>query len=103
MLTDVAKLFPFKDAVRGEDLEWTIRMARSGFLVKEYRSDKDRIHYNYVMGNGRRVDHASLEYQKKTTYEEMLKSVWIPGGEKQPTGGDGTPRLRLGRNGFISV
>ena len=106
MLADVAKLFPFKDAVRGEDLEWTIRLARSGFLAKEFQSDKTRIHYNYVMGNGRRVDPASLEYQKKTTYEEMLKSVWLPGGEnpaQKPVGGDSTPRLRLGRNGFISV
>lgn len=105
MMSDVAKILHFKDAVRGEDLEWTIRLARSGFLSNEYRSAKDRIHYIYNMGD-RKVDPASLEYQSKTTYEEMLKILWLPGNpppesqvQKQK---DGIPTLRLGRNGFVS-
>lgn len=109
MMTDVAKMVHFKDAVRGEDLEWTIRLARSGFLTREYYSDKNRIHYVYNMGS-RKVDPASLEYQSKTTYEEMLRVIWLPGDERlraqqqepAPTTG-AAPKLRLGRNGFVSV
>ena len=104
IMTDVAKLIHFKDATRGEDLEWTIRLAKSGFLSKEYTSNKDRIHYIYNMGT-RKVDPSSLENQKKTTYEDMLKVLWVPGQEKpaEQSAKDGTPRLRLGRSGFISV
>lgn len=109
MMTDVAKLIRFKDAVRGEDLEWTIRLARSGFLTHEYNSDKNRIHYVYNMGP-RRVDAANLERQSNMTYEEMLRVVWVPGDERQrvqqtepPQSQGGTPKLRLGRNGFVSV
>ena len=45
MLTDAAKFFHFKDTMQGDDLEWTIRLARAGFLETEYRSDLSRIHY----------------------------------------------------------
>jgi hypothetical protein len=105
MLTDVAKIISFKDAVRGEDLEWTIRLARAGFLTHEYRSSKERIHYIYNMGD-RKVDGGSLDYQSKTTYEDMLKMLWVPGnasGSPQPQKPkDGIPSLRLGPNGFVS-
>ena len=106
MLTDVAKILHFKDATRGEDLEWTIRLARSGFLTNEYRSNKDRIHYIYNMGD-RKVDQSSLERQSKITYEEMLKILWIPGNQQSSgvpveTPRDTIPRLRLGPNGFVS-
>jgi len=39
MMTDVAKLISFKDATRGEDLEWTIQLAKHGFLRNEFTSD----------------------------------------------------------------
>ena len=106
MMTEVAKILRFKDASRGEDLEWTIRLARSGFLSYEYRSDPDRIHYIYNMGD-RKVDATSLENQSKITYEEMLRILWVPGNER-PSGisaegpRDTIPRLRLGPNGFVS-
>lgn len=106
MMTDVAKLIHFGDAVRGEDLDWTIRLARRGFLEREYRSDPNRIHYLYQMGD-RKVDPASLEYQKATSYETMLKAVWTPAGARMPDalqqGGSRIPILRLGARGFVST
>ena len=106
MMTDVAKLVPFGDAVRGEDLDWTIRMAKRGFLEREYRSDPDRIHYLYQMGE-RKVDPASLEFQKKTSYDTMLRMVWTPAGARVPEDipahqGPRIPILRLTSRGFVS-
>jgi glycosyltransferase involved in cell wall biosynthesis len=107
MLTDVAKFVSFGDATRGEDLDWTIRMARRGFLEREFRSDPSRIHYLYQMGD-RKVDPASLEYQRNTSYETMLKVLWTPAGAVLPTApalqaqGPRIPILRLGPRGFVS-
>lgn len=106
MMSDVAKLVSFKDALRGEDLEWTIRMARLGFLTHEYRSDESRIHYIYNMGT-RKVDPASLTFQQQTTYETMLRMVWTPNGAALPEtiqqpASQGPRILRLGPKGFVS-
>lgn len=106
MMTDVAKLIHFKDAIRGEDLDWTIRMARAGFLTHEYTSDYGRIHYIYNMGT-RKVDPASLTFQQQTSYDTMLSMVWTPNGPRVPETvsqpqGPRIPTLRLGRNGFVS-
>jgi glycosyltransferase involved in cell wall biosynthesis len=108
MLTDVAKLVSFGDATRGEDLDWTIRMARRGLLEREFRSDASRIHYLYQMGD-RKVDPASLEYQRKTTYETMLKVLWTPAGAVLPgapvpalQSESRIPILRLTSRGFVS-
>lgn len=102
MMTDVAKLVGFRDAVRGEDLDWTIRMSRAGFLTHEYQSHPDRIHYIYNMGT-RKVDPGSLTYQQATSYETMLKVLWTPAGAQMPSE---QPRpatgLRLGPRGFVS-
>lgn len=108
MMTDVAKLIHFGDAVRGEDLDWTIRLARRNLLEREYRSDPSRIHYLYQMGD-RKVDPASLEYQKQTSYETMLKAVWTPARARMPdalpqaSSGGRIPILRLGARGFVST
>lgn len=102
MLTDVAKFIHYKDLVRGEDLDWTIRMARTGFLQKEYRSDPSRIHYIYNLGD-RPLDPRSLEFQRNTSYEAMLKMVWTPKGELQaPREQERSPGLRLTSRGFVS-
>lgn len=104
MLTDVAKLIHFGDAVRGEDLDWTIRMAKRGFLSTEYRSDPSRIHYLYQMGD-RKVHSGTLENQKHTTYETMLQMVWTPAGAQAPdlrANGTRIPVLKLGPRGFVS-
>lgn len=109
MMTDVAKLIHFGDAVRGEDLDWTIRLAKRGFLEREYRSDSSRIHYLYQMGD-RKIDPQTLDFQKKTSYEMMLRMVWTPAGPRLPEdipapvqqGGARIPILRLGPRGFVS-
>ena len=103
MFTDVAKLVSFGDAIRGEDLDWTMRLSRAGFLVSEYVGpDRNRVHYIYNMGN-RKVDPQTLVNQHNTTYETMLKAVWTPHGAAMPTESRTTGLvLRLGRNGFVS-
>ena len=104
MMTDVAKLIPFRDAVRGEDLDWTIRLAQTGFLTHEYRREDSRIHYIYKMGD-RKVDPGSLTFQQQTSYETMLSMVWTPNGPQVPQPQqprDQIPVLRLTPRGFVS-
>jgi hypothetical protein len=103
MLTDIAKLIRFGDAVRGEDLDWTIRLAKTRFLTHEYKSNSDRIHYIYNIGS-RIINEGTLENQRRTSYETMLKMVWTPNRAVLPSSGE-TPRgpiLRLGPHGFVS-
>lgn len=99
MFADFAKLIPFRDAKRGEDLDWTIRVAQTGFLKNEYRSEDSRIHYVYQLGS-RTVSPQVLEFQKTATYESMLKSVWIPAQEPPPSGRKSG--IRLTGRGFVS-
>lgn len=104
MMTDVAKLISFGDAVRGEDLDWTIRLAKRGFLTTEYRSDPARIHYLYQLG-GRRVDASTLARQTTLSYDAMLQMVWTPAGAPAPefrASGARIPILKLGPRGFVS-
>jgi len=104
MMTDVAKLLHFGDAVRGEDLDWTIRLAKRGFLQTEYRSDPSRIHYLYQLGD-RRIHAGSLAAQAATSYETMLQMVWTPAGAQAPDlrpNGTRIPVLKLGPRGFVS-
>lgn len=104
MLTDIGNLFSFKDAIRGEDLDWTIRLAQSRQLQLEYQSDLSRIHYIYNLGN-RVVPEATAEMQRKTNYQTMLKMVWLDGGataQAPPTLDVRSSRLRLGGKGFVS-
>jgi glycosyltransferase involved in cell wall biosynthesis len=108
MMSDVAKLVSFKDALRGEDLDWTMRMSKSGFLTHEYRSDESRIHYIYNIGV-RKVDPVTLTNQQQTNYETMLRMVWTPNGaalpdtiQSQQPPSQGPRILRLGPKGFVS-
>ena len=94
MLADIAKLIQFEDATRGEDLKWTIDLAKTGFLRKETQSDPSRIHYVYNI-KGRPVPPQVIEYQKTHTYEEWAKVLLIPA--KVKAGG-----LRLTSRGFVS-
>lgn len=102
MLADIAKLVHYKDSLRGEDLDWTIRMAQTGFLQREYQSDPSRIHYIYNLGT-RTLDPRSLAYQQTTTYDEMLKSVWTPNGPAAPPEEQRQGKLRLTSRGFVST
>jgi len=104
MLSDIGKLFSFKDAIRGEDLDWTIRLARSNFLKYQYSSDPSRIHYIYNLG-GRTISNDIAETQRKISYEEMLKKVWLDGNPTLPqsnNNGNTSNGLRLSSRGFVS-
>lgn len=96
MMADAAKLIEFRDAVRGEDLDWTLRLAQTGFLTREYTSDPNRIHYIYHLGD-RVINQATYDNQTVTSYETMLKSVWTP--NTQPPADAG---LRWTSRGFVS-
>jgi len=100
MLANIAKLITFEDATRGEDLKWTIDLAKTGFLKTETRSDPSRIHYDYNI-RGRSVDDRAIDYQKKHTYEEWVKILLMPAKKPEP------PQtmqrgLRLTARGFVS-
>ena len=100
IMTDVAKLVHFRDATRGEDLDWTMRMAKAGFLTHEYKTEDTRIHYIYNMGT-RKVDPGTLLLQAQTSYETMLSAVWTPSGARMPD--TSQPQgLRLTPRGFVS-
>jgi hypothetical protein len=102
MLTDVAKLVHFKDAVRGEDIDWTLSLYRTGSLKTEYRSDPSRIHYIYHAGI-HMPSPAGARLQRTLTYEMLLKAVYIPTEPAQPVIPPSGPRvLRLGQRGFVS-
>ena len=105
MMTDIAKMVHFRDASYGEDLDWTIRLAKTGFLTREYKSDDSRIHYIYMLGD-RGISEAVLIRQQQTTYHTMLNMVWKSNGanapqpQQQPR--DQIPTLRLTPRGFVS-
>jgi hypothetical protein len=103
LLSDIGKLFAFGNAVRGEDLDWCIRLAQRNYLKLEYRSDPSRIHYIYNLGN-RRVPPETAEMQRKTNYQTMLKTVWLDGGATLITNESKTrpSGLRLSARGFVS-
>lgn len=100
MLADVAKLVPFKNAVYGEDLDWTIELFKRKYLETQYAPDPSRIHYIYNLGD-RTVSAGAIITQQSLTYEQQLKAIFTPSGAmvqapKQPT-------LKLGARGFVSM
>lgn len=97
MLADIAKLVTFVDATRGEDLKWTIDLAKMGLLRTETQSDPTRIHYIYNI-NGRHVPIEVIEYQKTHTYEEWSKVLLVPARKPEVK----TGALRLTSRGFVS-
>jgi len=104
MLSEAAKLVSFKNATRGEDLDWSIRLYKFGALNTEYRSDPSRIHYIYNLGD-RVVHEGVMTQQQNTSYDSMLKMTFTPSGAiapqivAQPVRESG---LRLGSKGFVS-
>jgi len=101
MMSDIAKLVHFKDSLRGEDLDWTIRLAKGGFLTNQYTSDPSRIHYIYKMGN-RVINMTTMTNQENMSYETMLQMVWTPNGPVHPSEQSTIPVLRLTSRGFVS-
>jgi hypothetical protein len=102
-MTDIGRLISFGNATRGEDLDWAIRLATTGWLKNEYQSDPSRIHYIYDLGT-RTVHPKTLEQQRTTNYQTMLKMVWNDGGASSPTPPADIRKtgLRLGPKGFVS-
>ena len=96
VLSDIAKNVPFKDAKRGEDLDWSITLSKMKLLSTEYQSDKSRIHYIYNVRAP--IADNTVDYQRNNTYEAFLKSVWLDPTAPQQSNG----RLRLGPKGFVS-
>ena len=110
MLADVAKLVPFKDAVHGEDLDWTLALYKTKFIETEYRSAPTRIHYIYNLGD-RVVHPETIHLQRTTNYETMLSLLFTPSGLAAPQQmtvqsksfqGSGPRVLRLSGKGFVS-
>ena len=103
MLSDIAKLIRFKSAVYGEDLDWTISLARTGFLQTEYRSEDDqRIHYIYNIGD-RSIHSSVIPMQQGMTYESMLSNIFTSAHGQTPQSSEPGPKpLRLTARGFVS-
>lgn len=102
MLTDIAKLVSFKDATRGEDLDWALSMCRTGSLKTEYRSDPSRVHYIYHAGS-HLPSPAAARRQRDITYEALLGLVWVPRASAPSDSTLTGPRvLRLTAKGFVS-
>jgi hypothetical protein len=102
MMTDIGKLVSFGNATRGEDLDWTIRLAQAGYLRTEYQSDPSRIHYIYNIAGG--IHPETIANQRRVDYQTMLKAVWSDNGSTLPVATFGEPRagLRLSARGFVS-
>jgi hypothetical protein len=97
MLTDIAKLIPFKDATYGEDLEWTIRLTRSGFLTSEYRADDStRTHYIYNLREP--LNPNAVVVQRDVLHEAMLSMIYVP---TAPPPAPAPATARLTSRGFV--
>ena len=97
MKSCIAQMIKYIDATSGEDLDWTIKLARTGFLRTEYQSDESRIHYIYDIGD-RVMEQSTLEYQRHVTYENQLKNVLVLPNTASPSR---VPQFRLGSRGFM--
>lgn len=103
MLADIAKLIRFKNAMYGEDLDWTINLCRTGFLQTEFRgADEKRVHYIYNVG--RPIPPSAIARQQGMTHEAMLEDIYTPFDRiphpstlQQPS-----KALRLTAKGFVS-
>ena len=98
MLAEIARMVTFEDAVRGEDLKWTIGLAKTGLLNTESTTDPSRIHYLYNLGD-RPITAEFIESQKKHTLQEWVTSILLRTPVPQPQQRLG---MRLGSRGFVS-
>ena len=101
IMTDIGNLMHFQNLTHGEDLDWAIRLAQTGWLRTEYRSDHNRIHYIYNLGT-RVVNPGTAEFQRTATYQDMLKRVWKEDDTPPPPTEARRVGLRLSAKGFVS-
>ena len=99
MKADIAKTVKFRDATNGEDLDWTMKLARTGFLRTEFQSDESRIHYLYDIGT-RQVGPSTLAHQRTVTYETQLQSLLVVPNVERPPSRPAQTQFRLGARGF---
>jgi len=95
MLAEIARMVTFEDAVRGEDLKWTVDLAKTGLLRSQSTADPDRNHYLYNLGD-RPITGEFIESQKKHTLQEWIATLLLR-SQPQRRGG-----MRLGSRGFVS-
>jgi len=100
MLADIAKLVSFKDATYGEDLDWTLRLYKTGLLTNEYRSPTSRVHYLYNI-QGRTIHSSVFEMQRTMPYESVL-NLLLTASSTPPQREARSTVLRLGPRGFVS-
>jgi hypothetical protein len=101
MLSDAAKLIHYKNAVYGEDLDWTLQLYRSGFLQTEYRSNESRTHYIYHMGD-RKIHPSTVPTQQGMSFYDMLHMIYTPAGNVVSQQSPGPKPLKLGPKGFVA-
>lgn len=102
MLADIAKLISFQDATYGEDLDWTLRLFKTGLLTHEYRGPETaRVHYLYNI-EGRTIAPSVFQMQRTMPYESILKVLLTANTQPQPPSEPRPPVLRLGPRGFVS-
>jgi hypothetical protein len=100
MLAEIARMVMFEDAVRGEDLKWTISLAKLGLLKSESISDPSRIHYLYNLGD-RPITTEFIESQKQRTLQEWVTTLLLLAPQSQPKP-ERRIGIRLGARGFVS-
>lgn len=103
MMSDVAKLVHYKNAVHGEDLDWAISLLKNRLLTHEYRREPIQVHYIYNLGD-RKVHPDVIIQQRDMTYEKMLSLIFTPAGHIAPASPKPQEKrtLRLGPRGFVS-
>jgi len=102
MLSDIAKIVPFKSATYGEDLDWTMNLCRTGFLQTEYRREgPSRVHYIYNVGATMPL--SAVTRQQTMSYQEMLNYIFTPAVRvPRPVETHEPKMLRLTSRGFVS-
>jgi hypothetical protein len=99
MLAEIARMVTFEDAVRAEDLKWTIDLSKTGLLKSESTSDPSRIHYLYNLGD-RPITAEFIDSQQQHTLQEWVTTLLIR--QQTPSQPQRRGVMRLGARGFVS-
>ena len=100
MLSDVAKFVKFDDLKNGEDFDWSIKMAKLGFLTNEYQSDSTRIHYIY--NNKADIPSVTIEIQRDKPIMCMVPNYPKPYSLPQVQVQNTKSSIRFTSKGFVS-
>ena len=100
IMTDVAKFVKFDDLRNGEDFDWSIKMAKLGFLTNEYQSDSSRIHYIY--NNKADIPSVTIEIQRDKPIMCMVPNYPKPYSLPQVQVQNTKSSIRFTSKGFVS-